>query len=91
MMELRLSDQAIEDIQRHRKSGNKKIVNKIEKLLLELQEHPTTGTGKPEMLKHEMSGLWSREIDKKHRLIYEIQENVVVVFVLSAYGHYSDK
>lgn len=90
-MELKLSDQAIEDIKRHQKSGDKKLVNKIEKLLLELQEHPTTGTGKPEALKYNMSGLWSREINKKHRLIYEIQEDVVIVYVLSAYGHYSDK
>ncbi|MFT6216181.1 MAG: toxin YoeB [Roseivirga sp.] len=54
-------------------------------------EHPTKGTGKPEMLKHDLAGLYSRRINKKHRLVYSINEQVVTVYVLSAWSHYGDK
>ena len=64
---------------------------KLEKLLAELIEHPTTGTGKPEPLKGDRSGQWSRRISQKHRLIYEIREEIITVLVLSSYGHYDDK
>lgn len=47
---IELTPQAIEDIERHKKSGDKKILIKIDRLLNELREHPTTGTGKPEKL-----------------------------------------
>ena len=64
---------------------------KLKKLLLELMEHPTTGTGHPEQLKGERCGQWSRKITQKHRLVYQIKEKEVIVLVLSAYGHYGDK
>ncbi|MCB0506479.1 MAG: Txe/YoeB family addiction module toxin [Cyclobacteriaceae bacterium] len=54
-------------------------------------EHPTTGTGQPEMLKHDLAGLYSRRINKKHRLVYSIKEQIVTVYVLSAWSHYGDK
>ena len=60
-------------------------------LIAELYEHPKTGTGKPELLRGERAGQWSRRITKKHRLVYEIYEKQVVVLVLTAYGHYNDK
>jgi len=60
-------------------------------LILELQEHPTTGTGKPEPLKGNRSGQWSRRISQKHRLVYQIKEEKITVLVLAAYGHYEDK
>jgi len=50
-----------------------------------------TGTGKPEKLKYGYIGKWSRHISDKHRLIYEIHEEVVTVIVLSTFGHYKDK
>ena len=58
---------------------------------MELQEHPRTGTGKPEPLSEGRAGQWSRRISQKHRLIYEIEDTIVKVDVLSAYGHYDDK
>jgi toxin YoeB len=64
---------------------------KLKKLLIELMNHPTVGTGHPEQLKGERTGQWSRRITQKHRLIYQIKEHEVVVLVLSAYGHYDDK
>lgn len=88
---LRFSRTSLEDIERHKKSGDKATVKKIEKLLNELKEHPTTGTGQPEKLKHDLEGLYSRRINKKHRLVYSINEQVVSVNILSAWGHYGDK
>ncbi|MEM6263067.1 MAG: Txe/YoeB family addiction module toxin [Bacteroidota bacterium] len=77
---------AEKDIGFHKKSGNKAILKKLFTLLEELTEHPFTGTGKPESLKYELSGYWSRRINLEHRLIYEVKEEVVVI--LSARGHY---
>lgn len=57
----------------------------------ELREHPRTGSGKPEKLKHELEGFYSRRIDRKHRMVYEIEDEIVTVVVLSAYSHYDDK
>lgn len=65
----------------------KKMVN----MLTELMEHPKTGTGHPEPLKGSPEGRWSRRITKKHRLVYRIYEDTVLVLVLRAYGHYEDK
>ena len=64
---------------------------KVKQLLLELVEHPATGTGHPEPLRGGELRRWSRRISKKHRLVYEIYETEVVVLVLAAYGHYNDK
>ncbi|WP_317132751.1 Txe/YoeB family addiction module toxin [Pedobacter sp. BS3] len=69
-----------------KKTGNKAVLNKLLNLLKELSEHPFTGTGKPEPLKHSLSGMWSRRINKEHRLVYEVKESVV--FILSVKGHY---
>jgi toxin YoeB len=88
---LELSETALEDIEKHKKAGDKSVLKKIERLLNELMEHPTTGTGQPEKLKHELAGLYSRRINRKHRLIYSINEQVVTVYVLSAWSHYGDK
>jgi len=79
------------DVERHKKSGQKIIVRKIEKLIEELRKHPTTGTGKPEPLQGDRQGEWSRRITDKHRLIYEIYEDIVTVTVISGWGHYGDK
>jgi len=64
---------------------------KAVKLIEELSIHPTTGTGHPEPLSEDKAGEWSRRITKKHRLIYQITENKILVLVLSAYGHYGKK
>ncbi|RDC56772.1 Txe/YoeB family addiction module toxin [Pedobacter chinensis] len=79
------------DIKRHKKNADKKVLIKIDKLLNELREHPTSGTGKPEKLKHYQILTWSRRITSKHRLVYRIQDERVVVLVLSFWGHYADK
>jgi len=88
---LEFSEIALADIKRHKKSGDKAVLKKIEKLLNELMEHPTTGTGQPEQLKHHLTGLYSRRINQKHRLVYSINEEVITVHVLSAWAHYGVK
>ena len=60
---------AVQDIAELKKSWNKASITKIERLILELREHPTTGTGQVEPLKDNLSGFWSRRIDKFNRMI----------------------
>lgn len=74
-----------------RMSGQKKTLKKIANLFEELRQHPTTGTGHVEQLKGDLAGLWSREINKGDRLIYGIENERVIVTVISLKGHYSDK
>jgi len=88
-MEVVYKDKALEDIKFWKKSGQKNIQSRITKLIEDIQLHPQTGLGNPEPLKYELSGLWSRKIDKGNRLIYEISENNL--HVISMRGHYSDK
>ena len=83
---LDFSKQAQKDIDFHKKMGNKTVVNKLLVLLTELTEHPFTGTGKPEQLKYNLTGLWSRRINREHRLVYEVASDSVLVH--SAKGHY---
>lgn len=86
MYHLDFTNQALEDIAVHKKSGNKIILKKILTLFEELSEHPFSGSGKPELLKYKLSGLWSRRINKEHRLIYEVHEKSALI--LSVKGHY---
>ncbi|MCH5307970.1 MAG: Txe/YoeB family addiction module toxin [Prevotella sp.] len=85
-----LSEQALADSDRLEQS-EPKAYNKFLSFLTELAEHPRTGTGHPEPLKGQPEDRWSRRISKKHRMIYRIYEDQVVVLVISAYGHYNDK
>lgn len=68
-----------------------KVYKKALRFIDELKEHPKTGLGHPEPLKGLPEGRWSRELTKKHRLVYQIFEREVLVLVLSSYGHYGDK
>jgi toxin YoeB len=86
-----IKETALEDLEHYRKTGQKKTAEKIDGFINELREHPETGTGQPKKLKHELSDYWSRKIDKKNRLIYSIDNDIVTVIVISALGHYGDK
>ena len=68
-----------------------KAFQKAQRFIKELEIHPKTGLGHPEPLKGEPENRWSREITKKHRLVYRIFDTEVYVEVLAAYGHYDDK
>jgi toxin YoeB len=63
---LDFSNQAKNDIDFHKKSGNKAILKKLFVLLNELIDHPFEGTGKPEALKYNLIGYWSRRINQEH-------------------------
>ena len=81
-----------EDMAKHISSWQKKIVERILNLIEEIKEHPTTGTGKVERLKGKGERLvYSRRINDKHRLVYEIFEEEKLVVLAAAYGHYKDK
>jgi toxin YoeB len=60
-------------------------------IISEWYEHPETGVGKPEQLKFDYAGYWSRRINKKDRMIYRIDKDTVTVNIVSALGHYYDK
>ncbi|MBN2650272.1 MAG: Txe/YoeB family addiction module toxin [Prolixibacteraceae bacterium] len=91
MYTLNITNQAKYDIAYLKKNGGKAVSKKIEKLLIELIEHPQTGTGQVEQLKGNRHGQWSRRIDKNNRLVYSINNEIVTVEVISAKGHYGDK
>jgi toxin YoeB len=83
---LKFSDQAMDDIAYHKKSGNKALLKKLLVLLEEITEHPFIGTGKPEALKYDLTGKWSRRINQEHRLIYEVRNEEIEIVSLK--GHY---
>lgn len=88
---IEITELAKKQIVKHVKSGNQASIKKIKVILQELSETPYTGVGKPEALKENLSGFWSRQINTKDRLIYTVNDDLVIVDVISAMGHYSDK
>jgi toxin YoeB len=66
--------------------SNPRIATKITRLLREVVATPFSGTGKPEALKHEYSGYWSRRIDGEHRLVYRVEDDAIII--LSCRFHY---
>jgi toxin YoeB len=81
-MEIAFSKEALSHLQYWKKSGNKKVAEKIVDLLKEIQRSPFEGTGKPEALKHKWSGYWSRRITDEHRIIYKVENDTIVVVQL---------
>lgn len=79
---------ALDDIEFWKKT-NPKIVQRIQSLLTDIQKTPSTGIGNPEQLRYQLTGLWSRRIDRKHRLIYSFDEQMQKIIVKSCKGHYS--
>jgi toxin YoeB len=77
---------AEEDLQYWISTGNKAIIKKIAQLIDDIKIHPYSGLGKPEPLKHNLSGTWSRRITKEHRLVYELDDDSILI--LSVKGHY---
>lgn len=90
---IELDIEAEKHLKAHAKAGNKILLKKIYKLFVELEDHPSTGTGKPHILKYQNSefDVWSRKIDDRHRMLYTIDDGKVTVIVISLFGHYGDK
>lgn len=89
MYRIVLSEQARKEYLYFFKSGNKVIVNKITALLKDISEHPYTGIGKPEALKYQLAGKWSRRINSEHRIIYSVRDDIIEVYVFSMRYHYT--
>ncbi len=84
-MNIELSDQAKEDIA-HWNRVDPSRTAKIQRLLQSVMQTPYSGLGKPEPLKHSLSGYWSRRIDMEHRLVYRIAGETL--YVVSCRYHY---
>ena len=65
---------------------NKKIFSKINKMIRQIQRTPFEGEGKPEALRHELAGYWSRRITDEHRLVYKIEGEHI--YITQCKGHY---
>jgi len=88
-MEIVLLEQARRDRDYWKRTGNERIMRRISSLLEDIILHPFTGIGKPEPLRGNLRGKWSRRITREHRLIYTVSENCVYVYVFSLRFHYS--
>lgn len=66
--------------------NDKKTVERINKLLKDIAREPFSGIGKPEALKHNLSGFWSRRISNEHRLVYAVRNNSI--YILQCRYHY---
>lgn len=86
-----LSPLAEEHMEYWAKSGNTSAKNKLSDIFTELETHPTTGTGKPEKLRGNLSGYWSRRITKTDRIVYNINDTEVHVSIISLKSHYGQK
>lgn len=90
MYVLRFSNSATKVLKKWKKS-NHSVFKKAEQILSELIEHPRTGLGHPEPLKGGDSITWSRRITAHDRIIYDIHDDIIEVFVIEIEGHYDDK
>jgi len=86
-MKLLFADNAWEDYT-HWQDTDRKVVKKINVLLKDISRSPFAGLGKPEPLRHEWSGYWSRRIDDQHRLIYRVVGDHIEL--VSLRFHYGD-
>lgn len=77
-MKLIFSDEAWEDYLYSQKQ-DRKMVERINKLINEVEREPFAGVGKPEPLKHTLSGYWSRRINDEHRIVYKIEDGSLLL------------
>ncbi len=80
-MKLVFADEAWEDYL-YWQSHDKKMIDRINKLIRETQREPFAGIGKPEALKHALSGFWSRRITDEHRMVYRLDGEALMIIQL---------
>lgn len=80
------SDDAWADYMYWQNQNDRRIIKQINKLIKDIDRNPFEGIGKPEPLKHDLSGKWSRRITQEHRLVYEIEDGVMQIY--SCRDHY---
>ena len=81
MKKLLFSNQAWEDYL-HWQETDRVVLGRIHELIKDIQRSPYQGIGKPEPLKHALSGWWSRRIDREHRLVYRVKDDAVELAAL---------
>jgi len=77
-MDIMFLDDAWQDYLYWQKT-DKKILKRINELIKDVQRSPFAGIGKPESLKFDLSGLWSRRITQEHRLIYQVEDDYIII------------
>jgi toxin YoeB len=82
MEAINFTSEALADLEYWKKSGNIIILKRIRQLLQAIQTDPFNGIGKPEALKYNLSGSWSRRINQEHRIVYKFENNVITVYSL---------
>lgn len=82
MEAINFTAEALDNLKFWQKSGNTIILKRIRQLLKAIEADPFTGIGKPEALKHHLSGYWSRRINQEHRIVYSAQNNVITIYSL---------
>ncbi|AGT43340.1 Txe/YoeB family addiction module toxin [Treponema pedis] len=87
-MKIQFDESAWEQFQ-YWQEQDKKTLKKINKLIEDISRNGNQGLGRPEPLKGNLTGLWSREIDKKNRLIYVIEDDTLTI--IQCKNHYKDK
>lgn len=78
MMQIKFSDQAWEDYL-FWQGKDRATLKRINVLHKDIQRSPFEGIGKPEPLKHNLAGFWSRRIDEEHRLVYAVQNDALLI------------
>lgn len=86
-MEIELFEDAIKDFKYWKESGNLIVQKKINRLFNSMLETPFKGIGKPEALKYNLAGKWSRRINLEHRIVYQVEGELIKVYSLK--GHYN--
>ena len=81
-MEIIYTPDALEDIAYWKRQHNEKIIARINELITAIEKDPFRGIGKPEPLKYNFSGMWSRRINREHRIIYEVVGEKIVIQAL---------
>jgi len=85
-MEIIFTPEALVHLNEWQKSGNIAVQRKIKELLLSIRNTPFQGIGKPEALKYQLAGKWSRRIDREHRIVYAVDGEIIRIYSLK--GHY---
>lgn len=88
MFELEFKETAIKDLDFWKKN-NPKILKKIGELFKSMQQDPYKGIGKPEELKYDLAGYWSRRINIEHRIVYKVEGKIITIHSLRF--HYERK
>ncbi|RYE22071.1 MAG: Txe/YoeB family addiction module toxin [Sphingobacteriaceae bacterium] len=82
METINFTAKALDDLKFWQKSGNVIILKRIRQLVQAIEADPFVGIGKPEALKHHLSGYWSRRINQEHRIVYSVEDTVITIYSL---------